>query len=83
MELVGDFKHFDNNLIKQLNATQWLEENEYESVEQMHGSMSAKSIGKTNTLRRSYYIQTLNSFRYLPWLRQHESPRKNGGFFDK
>ncbi len=46
--------------------TAWMEENEYDSVEQMRGSMSAKAIGKTNTLRRANYIQTLNSFRYLP-----------------
>ncbi|MEW5828085.1 MAG: dihydroorotate dehydrogenase-like protein [Chloroflexota bacterium] len=44
----------------------WMEENEYDTVEQMRGSMSARSIGKTNTLRRANYIQTLNSFRYLP-----------------
>ena len=46
--------------------TAWMEENEYDSVEQMRGSMSAKAIGRTNTLRRANYIQTLNSFRYLP-----------------
>ncbi len=46
--------------------TAWMDENEYDSVEQMRGSMSARAIGKTNVLRRANYIQTLNSFRYLP-----------------
>jgi dihydroorotate dehydrogenase (fumarate) len=46
--------------------TAWMDENEYDSVEQMCGSMSAKAIGKTNVLRRANYLQTLNSFRYLP-----------------
>jgi len=44
----------------------WMEEREYVSVTQMKGSMSAQSLGHAHTLKRSNYIKTLNSFRYLP-----------------
>ena len=44
----------------------WMETNEYESVSQMKGSMSAQAIRQPGTLRRSNYIKVLNSFRYLP-----------------
>jgi hypothetical protein len=32
----------------------------------MKGSMSAQALGHAHTLKRSNYIKTLNSFRYLP-----------------
>ena len=44
----------------------WMEANEYESVAQMKGSMSAQAIRQPHALRRSNYIKVLNSFRYLP-----------------
>jgi dihydroorotate dehydrogenase (fumarate) len=44
----------------------WMETNEYESVTQMKGSMSAQAVRQPGTLRRSNYIKVLNSFRYLP-----------------
>jgi dihydroorotate dehydrogenase (fumarate) len=44
----------------------WMETNEYESVAQMKGSMSAQAVRQPGTLRRSNYIKVLNSFRYLP-----------------
>jgi dihydroorotate dehydrogenase (fumarate) len=44
----------------------WMESNEYESVTQMKGSMSAQAVRQPGSLRRSNYIKVLNSFRYLP-----------------
>ena len=44
----------------------WMETNEYESVTQMKGSMSAQAVRQPGSLRRSNYIKVLNSFRYLP-----------------
>jgi dihydroorotate dehydrogenase (fumarate) len=44
----------------------WMEANEYESVLQMKGSMSAQAVRQPHALRRSNYIKVLNSFRYLP-----------------
>jgi dihydroorotate dehydrogenase (fumarate) len=44
----------------------WMEANEYESVTQMKGSMSAQAVRQPGSLRRSNYIKVLNSFRYLP-----------------
>ncbi len=44
----------------------WMETNEYESVAQMKGSMSAQAVRQPGSLRRSNYIKVLNSFRYLP-----------------
>ena len=44
----------------------WMETNEYESIKQMKGSMSAQAVREPHALRRSNYIKVLNSFRYLP-----------------
>ena len=44
----------------------WMETNEYESIAQMKGSMSAQAVRQPGSLRRSNYIKVLNSFRFLP-----------------
>jgi len=44
----------------------WMEANEYKSITQMKGSMSAQAVRQPGALRRSNYIKVLNSFRYLP-----------------
>jgi dihydroorotate dehydrogenase (fumarate) len=44
----------------------WMDANEYESITQMKGSMSAQATHQPHALRRSNYIKVLNSFRYLP-----------------
>jgi len=41
----------------------WMEENEYESVKQMKGSMSYKSIAEPAAYERANYIKTLQSFK--------------------
>ena len=44
----------------------WMEAHEYESIKQMQGSMSQKSVAEPAAFERSNYIQILNSFRDLP-----------------
>ena len=44
----------------------WMEEHEYESVQQMQGSMSQQSVKESAALERSNYMQVLGSYRDLP-----------------
>ena len=44
----------------------WMEEKEYESIEQMQGSMSQKNIADPDIFERANYMKVLNSFRYNP-----------------
>ncbi len=41
----------------------WMEDHEYESVQQMQGSMSQKSVAYPAALERANYIKVLQSFR--------------------
>jgi dihydroorotate dehydrogenase (fumarate) len=43
--------------------TNWMEENEYESVNQMKGSMSQKSVGEPAAFERANYMKTLGSYK--------------------
>lgn len=46
---------------------QWMYENEYESIEQMRGSMSQRSVSEPAAFERANYMKALNSFdSYLP-----------------
>ncbi len=50
-----------------LNHTQtWMEEHEYQSIKQMQGSMSQKSVKDPAAFERANYMKVLNSFRELP-----------------
>jgi len=50
-----------------LNETQtWMEDREYESIRQMQGSMSQKSVREPAAFERANYINVLSSFRNLP-----------------
>ncbi|MCK5033328.1 MAG: dihydroorotate dehydrogenase-like protein [Calditrichia bacterium] len=42
--------------------TKWMEENEYESVEQMKGSMSYKSVAEPAAYSRANYMKALKSY---------------------
>lgn len=44
----------------------WMEENEYESIEQMKGSMSQKAVAEPAAFERANYMKTLQSFKILP-----------------
>ena len=46
--------------------TQWMEEHEYESVEQMQGSMSQKNVAEPAAFERANYMKVLQSWRQDP-----------------
>ena len=41
----------------------WMEENEYESIQQMQGSMSQKAVTDPAAFERANYLKVLNSFK--------------------
>jgi dihydroorotate dehydrogenase (fumarate) len=45
------------------DLTAWMEENGYQSVDQLRGSMSQRSLGGSTALVRANYIRTLESFK--------------------
>ncbi len=44
----------------------WMETHEYESIQQMQGSMSQKSVAEPAAFERANYMRVLNSWRELP-----------------
>ncbi len=44
----------------------WMDEHEYESVEQMQGSMSMQSVNDPAAFERANYMKMLGSFTQLP-----------------
>jgi dihydroorotate dehydrogenase (fumarate) len=44
----------------------WMTEREYESIRQMQGSMSQKSVREPEAFERANYMKVLNSFRNIP-----------------
>jgi len=44
-------------------VTAWMEEHEYESIEQMKGSMSHKSVSEPAAFERANYMKALNSYK--------------------
>jgi dihydroorotate dehydrogenase (fumarate) len=44
----------------------WMKEREYESIQQMQGSMSQKFVKEPAAFERANYMKVLNSFRTLP-----------------
>jgi len=50
--------------LKTLNAdlVKWLEEHEYESIEQMQGSMSHKNVAHPSVFERANYMKVLSSY---------------------
>ncbi|HXD11491.1 MAG TPA: dihydroorotate dehydrogenase-like protein [Anaerolineales bacterium] len=51
-------------ILRELQA--WMHEHEYESIKQMQGSMSQKSVKEPAAFERANYMKVLNSFRSLP-----------------
>jgi dihydroorotate dehydrogenase (fumarate) len=45
---------------------EWIAEREYESIRQMQGSMSQKSVKEPEAFERANYLKVLNSFRSMP-----------------
>jgi dihydroorotate dehydrogenase (fumarate) len=48
------------------SVAEWMQEHEYESIEQMQGSMSQKSVAEPAAFERANYMKVLGSFRTLP-----------------
>ena len=44
----------------------WMDEREYESVEQMQGSMSQKNVGEPAAFERANYMKVLQSWKPDP-----------------
>jgi dihydroorotate dehydrogenase (fumarate) len=44
----------------------WMKEREYESIRQMQGSMSQKSVREPEAFERANYMKVLNNYRSLP-----------------
>ena len=44
----------------------WMEEHEYESIQQMKGSLSQRTVNDPAAFERANYMKVLNSFKYLP-----------------
>ena len=44
----------------------WMQQHEYQSIKQMQGSMSQKSVKNPAAFERANYMKVLNSFRTLP-----------------
>ncbi|MBN2388369.1 MAG: dihydroorotate dehydrogenase-like protein [Anaerolineales bacterium] len=44
----------------------WMSQNEYESIQQMKGSLSQQSVAEPAAFERANYMKVLNSFRSLP-----------------
>ncbi len=45
---------------------EWMEAHEYQSIQQMQGSMSQQAVAEPAAFERANYIKILQSFRYLP-----------------
>ncbi len=48
------------------NITAWMEEHEYQSIQQMQGSMSQQAVREPAAFERANYMRVLSSFRDLP-----------------
>ena len=44
----------------------WMVDHEYESIQQMKGSLSQKSVKEPAAFERANYMKVLNSFKFLP-----------------
>jgi len=58
-------KHGPNHISKIItDLEQWLEEHEYESLDQMRGSMSMKNVSDPGAFMRANYIKTLREYQH-------------------
>lgn len=59
-------KHGPQHIAKTLNdLNSWMQEHEYESIEQMKGSLSHKSIADPSAYERANYMKALNRYKLL------------------
>lgn len=62
--LLYNGEQYAGPLLSQLEH--WMKEHEYESIQQMQGSMSQRSVKEPAAFERANYMKVLNSFRNLP-----------------
>lgn len=62
-ELLGNGINRISEILKDLEK--WMTEREYESVEQMKGSMSQKSVADPAAFERANYMKALNNYKLL------------------
>ncbi len=53
------------------NLVDWMEENEYESIRQMQGSMAQVNLPESDAIERTNYTRTIHSYRPEPTGRSH------------
>ena len=59
-------KHGIGRITEMVNGLKtWMEENEYESINQMKGSMSQKSVGEPAAFERANYMKALSTYKIL------------------
>jgi dihydroorotate dehydrogenase (fumarate) len=59
--------HGENSVDPILSALEdWMQQHEYQSIQQMQGSMSQKSVKEPAAFERANYMKVLGSFRDLP-----------------
>jgi dihydroorotate dehydrogenase (fumarate) len=60
-------QHGEESVGPMLNELEtWMKDHEYESIQQMQGSMSQKSVKEPAAFERANYMKVLGSFRDLP-----------------
>ncbi|MEP7133654.1 MAG: dihydroorotate dehydrogenase-like protein [Chloroflexota bacterium] len=66
--MASNLLHYGEQAIGQIltDLEAWMQEREYESIQQMQGSMSQKSVKEPAAFERANYMKVLNSFRDLP-----------------
>jgi dihydroorotate dehydrogenase (fumarate) len=56
--------HIANVVLHEMS--QWMEEHDYESIQQMRGSMSRRSVPNPSAFDRANYIRVLSSYTLGP-----------------
>jgi len=54
------------------DLVRWMEEHEYESIQQMRGSLSRRAVPDPSAFERGNYIKTLSSYTLRQTTSQHE-----------
>jgi dihydroorotate dehydrogenase (fumarate) len=66
--MASNLLHYGEQTIGQIlgDLEAWIQEREYNSIQQMQGSMSQKSVKEPAAFERANYMKVLNSFRDMP-----------------
>lgn len=66
--MASNLLHIGEQAIRPMlnDLEEWMRDHEYESIQQMQGSMSQQSVKEPAAFERANYMKVLNSFRTLP-----------------